>query len=124
MKQYWNTWTVNLKGTYLMLHGFLPLLVETAKEKNTLVDVVNISSIGAHIIMPGASAYQTSKFAVLRLTEFVQAEYGDKGVTCVAVHPGGVLTEMSKGIEVIRASECLVLIAISRGVVLIPNRPD
>ncbi|TVY23659.1 Short chain dehydrogenase [Lachnellula hyalina] len=87
-----------------MLHGFLPLLVDTAKERNTLVDVVNVTSIGAHVIIPGASAYQTSKFAMLRLTEFVQVEYGDKGVTCVAVHPGGVLTRMSAGIDVIRST--------------------
>ncbi|TVY89799.1 Short chain dehydrogenase [Lachnellula willkommii] len=104
VKAYWNTWTVNFKGTYLMLHGFLPLLVDTAEAKQTLVDVVNIASIGAHVIIPGASAYQTSKFAVLRLTEFLLAEYGDKGVNCVAVHPGGFLTEMSARIEAIRPS--------------------
>jgi len=125
VKQYWNTWTVNFKGTYLMLHGFLPLLVDTAKERNTLVDVVNVTSIGAHVIIPGASAYQTSKFAILRLTEFVQVEYGDKGVNCVAVHPGGVLTRMSAGIDVIRSSEWLVLIAIYRcGIVLILDSAD
>ena len=44
----------------------------------------------------GASAYQVSKAAVSRLTEFVELEYGKQGVNCIAMHPGGVLTEMTK----------------------------
>ncbi|KAG4420714.1 hypothetical protein IFR04_006100 [Cadophora malorum] len=99
---YWRTWTVSIKGTYVMLRNFLPILEKTAKQEKTTVDVINISSIGAHIIAPGASAYQTSRLALLRLTEFVDVEYGSKGVNCVAIHPGGVLTELSKNIEEIR----------------------
>jgi NAD(P)-dependent dehydrogenase (short-subunit alcohol dehydrogenase family) len=102
---YWWSWTVIIKGTYLMLKYFLPLLAETADREKTTVDVVNISSIGAHVTFPGASAYQTAKLALLRLGEFVQVEYGTKGVNCVALHPGGVLTEMSKNNLHIRASE-------------------
>ena len=89
-----------------MLKSFLPLLVATARKENKIVDIVNMSSIGAHALFPGASAYQTSKLALLRLSEFVQTEYADKGVNCIAVHPGGVLTEMSKNNPTIRASEC------------------
>jgi NAD(P)-dependent dehydrogenase (short-subunit alcohol dehydrogenase family) len=93
---YLQTFNVNFNGTYLMLKYFLPLLVETAKKENTVVDVVNMSSIGANMTFPGASAYQISKQAVSRLTEFVALEYGKLGVNCVATHPGGVLTELSK----------------------------
>jgi NAD(P)-dependent dehydrogenase (short-subunit alcohol dehydrogenase family) len=93
---YWRTMTVNLKGPYLLMKSFLPLMVETAKTTGTIVDVVNISSIGATVVIPGASSYQISKLAVTRLTEFVQVEYGAQGVNCVAVHPGGVLTDLSK----------------------------
>lgn len=95
---YWRTVTVNLKGPYLLMKSFLPLMVETAKTTGTIVDVVNISSIGATAVTPGALSYQVSKLAVTRLTEFVQVEYGAQGVNCVAVHPGGVLTDLSKGI--------------------------
>ena len=102
---YWKVWEVNLKGPYVMLHAFLPLLVDTAKNQTTQVDIVNVSSIGAHLSFPGASAYQTSKFALLRLTEFVCAEYEKQGVNCISVHPGGVLTELTKNNKVIRASK-------------------
>ena len=93
---------VNLSGTYLMVKSFLHLLVGTAKKENTVVDVVNMSSIRANMVFPTASAHQISKAAVSRLTEFVDLEYGEQGVNCVAIHPGGVLTELSKGYPAIR----------------------
>ena len=46
---YWRTWTVSIKGTYVMLRTFLPILEKTAKQEKTTVDVINISSIGAHV---------------------------------------------------------------------------
>ena len=48
--------------------------------------------MGAHLVGPGFSAYQTSKLALVRFTEFVQAEYGAQGLTALSIHPGNVLT--------------------------------
>lgn len=56
-----------------------------------------MTSIGALGMIPGASAYMTCKLALLRLSEFVNAEYGDKGIVCVGMHPGGIMTELSEG---------------------------
>ena len=53
-----------------------------------------MSSIGAQLLMPGASDYQTSKHAINRLCEFVQSDHGEDGIKCFAVHPGGVATEI------------------------------
>lgn len=39
---------------------------------------------------------QTSKLALLRLTEFINAEYGGQGVLAYSIHPGSVESEMSK----------------------------
>ncbi|TVY67470.1 Short chain dehydrogenase citE [Lachnellula suecica] len=99
---YLRTWEVNMKGVYLMTRRFLPLLVDTAKKQGTLVNIVNMSSIGAHFNFAGSSAYNVTKFALLRFTEYVDLEYSKAGVNCVAVHPGGVLTELSKNIEQIK----------------------
>lgn len=95
-EEWWNTMAVNLKGPYLFMQAFLPLMVETAKTHGTLTDLVNVTSIGANMVFPTASAYQVSKLALQRLTEFVDAEYGDKGIIATGLHPGGVLTELSK----------------------------
>ena len=99
---WWRSWEINLKGVYLLTRACLPLLAASASASASTSDgvstgtVVNVSSIGAHMTAPGASGYQTAKFALLRFTEFVQAEYGDgeDGVVAIAVHPGGVATEL------------------------------
>ncbi|MCJ1311761.1 hypothetical protein MMC25_005434 [Agyrium rufum] len=89
---YLKTWNLHVKNTYLMLRAFLPLMVETARTHSVRVDIVNLSTIAAHFVIPGASAYQVSKFALIRLSEIVTAEYGAQGVNCVTLHPGGVAT--------------------------------
>ncbi|KAK3304951.1 uncharacterized protein B0T15DRAFT_437724 [Chaetomium strumarium] len=90
---WWQTWETNVKGTYLCARYFLPQLLASS-----LKTVLSLSSTGAHQIFPGASAYQTSKFAVCRLTEFLDQEYHAQGLVAVAIHPGGVQTEMAQKI--------------------------
>lgn len=46
-------------------------------------------------MFPGASAYQTTKFALCRLTEFMDKEYSQEGLIAMSVHPGGVKTELA-----------------------------
>ena len=73
-----------------MTHCFLPLMLKGGDKQ-----IVNLSSIGAHHTRPGFSAYQPGKLAILRFSEFINAEYGDQGVMSFAVHPGGVMTELA-----------------------------
>lgn len=87
---WWNTWEVNVKGTYLCMRGFIPLLLKGGEKT-----IVNMNSIGAHLVRPGASAYQTSKLAILRLTEFTAAEYASQGLLALAINPGAIPTEMT-----------------------------
>jgi NAD(P)-dependent dehydrogenase (short-subunit alcohol dehydrogenase family) len=90
--RWWMSWQVNVLGTYLMCRSFLPLLL--ASELKT---VLNVVSSGAHRLSPGASAYQTAKLAVCRFSEFLMVENGEKGLIAISVHPGGVPTELAKG---------------------------
>jgi NAD(P)-dependent dehydrogenase (short-subunit alcohol dehydrogenase family) len=89
---WWNSWEVNIKGQFLVWKAMLPLLLA---DESSLKTVVNLSSIGAQMSSPGASAYQTAKFALLRLTEFLNAEYGDKGLIAYCMHPGAVPTDLA-----------------------------
>ncbi|KAE8324241.1 hypothetical protein BDV39DRAFT_208087 [Aspergillus sergii] len=86
------TWSVNVIGPYLVTRAFLPQMLSKGGDKI----VVNLGSIAAHLTSPGASAYQTSKLAVLRFTEFLDVDHGPDGVLTFAVHPGGVPTDMGK----------------------------
>jgi NAD(P)-dependent dehydrogenase (short-subunit alcohol dehydrogenase family) len=90
--EWWKSWEVNVKGVYLVTRAFLPLLLKS--EQKT---IVNVTSIGALRTEHGASAYQSTKFALLKFTEFVNAEYGSQGVIAFAMHPGGVPTDLARG---------------------------
>ncbi|RVX75882.1 hypothetical protein B0A52_00239 [Exophiala mesophila] len=92
--RWWRAWEVNVKGPYLVTRGFLPLILQ-----GTDKTVIVISSIGAHVTIPGGSAYETTKYAVLRINHYLMAEYGSQGLLAYAVAPGGVLTDMSKGFQ-------------------------
>ncbi|KAH9206911.1 hypothetical protein DL95DRAFT_314656, partial [Leptodontidium sp. 2 PMI_412] len=87
---WWKSMTVNLKGPYLITRACLPYLTQSQPGGQ----IVNVSSVSAHRLIKGISAYSTAKFALLQFTEFTQAEYNDKGVIAIAVHPGAVATEM------------------------------
>ncbi|MCJ1472172.1 hypothetical protein MMC13_000819 [Lambiella insularis] len=90
--KWWRVWEVNVKGPYLMTRGFLALLLKS-RDKTAIV----ISSIGAHVVVPGGSAYETTKYTVLRINHYLTDEYGSKGLLAYAVAPGGVKTEMTTG---------------------------
>jgi NAD(P)-dependent dehydrogenase (short-subunit alcohol dehydrogenase family) len=90
---WWRTMEVNVKGPYLMSKHFLPLLLATPDGPQTMI---NINSVAAHNLRSMASAYGTSKFAVLRLTEFLLVEAAEKGLVAYCVHPGAVLTELAE----------------------------
>ncbi|TVY89807.1 Short chain dehydrogenase [Lachnellula willkommii] len=88
--EYWGNYEVNVKGVFLMCRRFVPLLLKGGE-----MTVVNLTSAGAHGVAYGGSGYQTTKFTLLRFTEYLMVEYGEKGVLAYCVHPGGVPSEMS-----------------------------
>lgn len=47
---WWYTWEMNVKGLFLTTHAFLPLLLKSQERT-----IVNLSSIGAHMLVPGVS---------------------------------------------------------------------
>ncbi|KAG9234490.1 putative short-chain type dehydrogenase [Amylocarpus encephaloides] len=94
---WWEPWTVNVKGPYLLTRAFLPLMLKGGDRT-----IVATSSVGAHLTSPGLSSYQSTKLAVLRLMQFVSAEYSQQGVLAFSIHPGNIPTDMiggRKGVE-------------------------
>lgn len=92
---WWQTWEVNMKGAYHAVRFAIPHLIQSANTNNG-GHLILLSSIGAQLLMPGASDYQISKHAVNRLCEFVNADHGEDGIKCFAIHPGGVATKLAK----------------------------
>jgi NAD(P)-dependent dehydrogenase (short-subunit alcohol dehydrogenase family) len=95
---WWRNWEVNVQGAYHVIRFTLTHLAQSAKrraaEGRSGGHLILLSSIGAQLLMPGASDYQTSKHAINRLCEFVQVDHAGDGIKCFALHPGGVSTEL------------------------------
>ncbi|MEL6642475.1 MAG: SDR family oxidoreductase [Pseudomonadota bacterium] len=97
-ESWWKNWQVNVQDAYHVIRFTLPHLIKSAKvhaeEGQSGGHLILLSSIGAQLLMPGASDYQTAKHAINRLCEFVQSDHGEDGIKCFAIHPGGVATEL------------------------------
>ncbi|KAL1851032.1 putative secondary metabolism biosynthetic enzyme [Diaporthe australafricana] len=96
---YWRTWEVNVHGLLNMARTFLPMQLSTgASSPGGLCTMINVASSGALSVRAGSGSYRSSKLGVLRWTESLQAEYGDKGLLTFCVNPGAIKTRMSQGI--------------------------
>lgn len=93
-EEWWQVFDVNVRGPYLISRAFLPLLLKGGDKF-----LVHVTSVGAHLITPTASAYQTSKLALLRLSQFISAEYAEQGVVSFAIHPGNSPTDILGNLE-------------------------
>ena len=82
---------VNFWGVMHGTRAFLPILLEQDSGA-----IVNVSSVFGLIGFPTQSAYCASKFAVRGYTESLRHELRETGVRAVAVHPGGIETNIVK----------------------------
>lgn len=90
---WWRVFNVNVRGPYLISRAFLPLLL---KAKGTRY-LIHVCSVGAFLVGDGLSAYQTSKAALLKLSQHIDAEYSQQGVTSFCIHPGNIPTDIVGG---------------------------
>ena len=93
----------NLKGTFNMIRHCARLFLRTGHGR-----IVNISSVAGVTGNAGQANYSASKAGVIGLTKSVARELAPKGITCNAVAPGFVATDMTAALpltdEQIRAA--------------------
>ncbi len=82
---------VNFWGVANMLRAFLPHLMSRPSAA-----IVNVSSMGAFIPVPGQTIYGASKSAVKLLTEGLHAELRGTNVGVTVIFPGGVATSITE----------------------------
>ena len=78
--------SVNVRGTYMIQQVGLRLMLEKGGS------IVNTASIGGLFATPTASAYITSKGAVVMMTKTAALEYAQRGIRVNAVAPGIIRT--------------------------------
>jgi NAD(P)-dependent dehydrogenase (short-subunit alcohol dehydrogenase family) len=82
---------VNLNGPYRTTKRCMPDMIARRWGR-----IVNIASTAADVGYPRHSAYCASKSALLGLTRCVALEGAEHGITCNAINPGWVRTEMMR----------------------------
>lgn len=95
--EWWKSFEVSVKGPYLLSRSFIPLLLG---KKDGLKTIVNMTSIGGHMLFPEMSGYNAAKVALCRFTEYIDTEYSEKGVIAFTVHPGGVKIDIGMKLPV------------------------
>lgn len=88
---------VNFYGTLYMTKAFLPTLLERPE-----AHLLNVSSMGGFLPVPGQSVYGASKAAVKLLSEGLYAELLETSVRVTVAFPGATDTDITKnsGVEI------------------------
>ena len=88
---------VNVFGAVAMIQAVLP-----GMRKRRSGHILNITSMGGMITMPGLSYYHGSKFALEGISETLGKEVKDLGIHVTAIEPGGFRTDWA-GRSLVRA---------------------
>ena len=93
-KQFDDVISVNLKGAFNMIKHCSRQLM-----KNKCGRIVNISSVSGLSGNAGQANYSASKAGLVGLTKTVAREFASKNITCNAIAPGFIATDMTADIS-------------------------
>ncbi|GGW15391.1 oxidoreductase [Streptomyces capoamus] len=88
----------NVTGVLRVIRAFGANLVAAAGEGRT-ADLVNISSIGAHIPFPNYAVYGATKAAVTYLSQSLRTEFGPQDVRVTNIEPGLTESELKTHVD-------------------------
>ena len=88
----------NVSGVLRVIRAFTADLVGAAADGRT-ADLVNISSVGAHITFPNYAVYGATKAAVTYLSQSLRGEFGPRDVRVTNIEPGLTETELAQHID-------------------------
>lgn len=91
---------VNIHG---VLNGIASVLPKFVSQRSG--HVVNVASVGAHLVLPSAAVYCGTKYAVWAISEGLRQEHDD--VRCTVICPGVTDTELGHDISVPEIAEGL-----------------
>ncbi|MGW2239489.1 SDR family oxidoreductase [Streptomyces sp. NPDC001759] len=88
----------NVTGVLRMIRAFTGDLLAAAAAGRA-ADLVNISSVGAHLTFPTYAVYGATKAALTHLSQTLRTEFGPRDVRVTNIEPGLTRTELASHIE-------------------------
>ncbi|MFI7000002.1 SDR family oxidoreductase [Nocardia sp. NPDC050175] len=88
----------NITGVLRVIQAFAADLV-TAGDDGHPADLVNVSSIGAHVAFPDYAVYGATKAAITQLSAMLRTEFGPRNVRVTNIEPGLTDTELGSHID-------------------------
>ena len=88
---------VNLKGQFLVAQAAARQMVKQGNG-GRIINIASIASGQLGIGFPGCAHYTASKGGVIALTETIALELGRHRITCNAIAPGVIDTDMTSGL--------------------------
>ena len=89
---------VNLFGTYDVTQAFVPML---ARPQSSIVNILSLASLAA---VPFDPLYSVSKAAAFSLSQSLRAFLAGRGVSVHIVLPGPIDTDMTRNLDIPKAS--------------------
>ena len=86
---------LNLTSVWMVAREAARRLIKAGPVQAKRGRIVNISSMGARIVLPGVAAYSASKAGVAHLTRALAREWARHGINVNALLPGYVSTELN-----------------------------
>jgi 3-oxoacyl-[acyl-carrier protein] reductase len=99
----------NFTGTFLVSREAAKLMMRRKYGR-----IVNLSTIAVPMRLAGEAAYAASKAAVETLTRVLAHELGDLGITCNAVGPTPIETDLIRGVPKKKIDEIVAALAVKR----------
>jgi len=85
----------NLKGTFNMIRNTCKHFIKKRSGR-----IINISSVSGMMGNPGQANYAASKAGIIGLTKTVAKEFGARNITCNAIAPGFIETDMTGALPI------------------------
>lgn len=90
MEEWRNLTDTNITGVWLCSKYFVPHMKGRGYGR-----IINLTSIMAHVTSTGRGVYSATKHAVAGLTKALALELVDDKITCVAISPGFIATDLT-----------------------------
>ena len=99
----------NLLGTFLVCRESAKLM-----KKHSHGRIVNFSTIAVPMHLEGEAIYAASKSAVVTFTQIIAREFAEFGITCNAVGPAPIETDLIRGVPPEKINRVVSKLAIKR----------